>query len=147
MQIRLQAARSRLGRRGRQGPATRAWATGGSRWNQIPGQGSPLQGWRRARGGDSSRAAALGGAPVFSLNCWRGSPTPSAKCPESSARAPPHPSSSSKTARSFLNSAPGSPPSRCLTLARPAPETTRVNVPLAFTQDSAQVSSPPGSLP
>ena len=84
-----------------QGPVARAWASGGSRRNQIPGQGSPLQGWRRVRGGNRSRVAALGGAPVFSLNCWR-----SPQRPQHSAQPPPHPSSSSKMARSLLDSQP-----------------------------------------
>lgn len=77
------------------------------------------------RGGNRSRVEALGGAPVFSLNCWR-----SPQRPQHSARPPPHPSSSSKMARSLLDSQPqGALLPAASPWQLPAPETTRVNLP------------------
>lgn len=99
------------------------------------------------RGGNSSRAAVAGGARRFQPKLLARLLTPSAKHPNSSAWPPPHPSSSSKMAGGFLNS---QPLGALLPTASPwhtLPETLGVNLPLAFTQDAAQVPSPPGSLP
>ena len=95
------------------------------------------------RGGNSSRAAAAGGAGCFQPILLALSKVSKLF---STGTAPPI-IKLQKGSRLPGLSAPGSPASRCLTLAHPAPETTGVNLPLAFTQDSAQVSSPPGSLP